>query len=333
MAYSSGGLIQAIDYNYFTWGGNTTGIYSGTINNLALVWGTGFGYKGMGQDVSLISAVSVTPTTTLITAAQWAGVVYTLNRTLGHQSGAAGQLASGSNIGITAGATITSFANVSTAITSINTNANLYNNTQGTTTVGSVFTSAISFTAGSQTANTFQATRTVTFAGGADAVRYFFNAGGELRLVFLGGVNTNGTARTNDFIELFCGNIGNVIMRGASSQGIAGGSRGNVTANITTLGYWGLTTSNQVVANVASSGSVYTYKTDYANVNVKSSGVAGANGDKGATVTFNFFGNSTAAQTNSNFNDNVNGTILHRVDIVAPETTYLANTWGVIGVT
>ena len=331
MAYTSGGLIQALDYNYLTWGGNTTGTYSGAINNISMVWGQGIGIKGYGQDVSLIPAISVTPTTTTITATQWAGLVYILNRTLGHQGGAAAQLASGSNIGITAGATITAFANVSTAVTTINTNANTFT-TQGTTTVGSVFTSTISFTAGSQRANTFQATRTVTFASG-NAARYFFNAGGELRLVFLGGTNTNGTARTNDFLELFRGNIGNVIVRGASSQGIAGGSRGNVKANVTTLGYWGLTTSNQTVANVQSAGSIYTYKTDYANVNLRTNGVQGASGDVGSTISLSFFANSTAAQINSNFNDNVNGTILHRVDIVQPETTYLANTWGVIGVT
>jgi len=332
MAYTSGGLIQAQDYNRLAWGGNTTNTYSGTIDNISMVWGTGFGYKGYGQSVAAIPAVSVTPSTTTITAVQWAGLVYTLNLTLGHQSGAAGQLATGSNIGITAGATITAFANVSTAVGTINTNANTYT-AQGTTTVGATFGNLISFTTGSQFANTFQAIRTVTFAGGADAARYFFNAGGELRLVFLGGTNTNGTRRTNDFIELFRGNIGNVIVRGASSQGIAGGSRGNVKANLTTLGYYSLTTSNQEMANVATSGNVYTYKSDYANVTVRSNGVQGANGDKGTTVTFAFFANSTAAQINSNFNDIVSGNIFTRVDIVTPETTYLANTWGVIGIT
>ena len=332
MAYSSGSTIQALDYNLFTWGGNTTGVYAGgsTTNNLALVWGQGVGYKGYGQDVSLISTSTAG---TIVSATQWAGLVYTLNRCLGHIYGSAGQLASGSNIGITAGATITAFANVATAA-QVSIQENFCNTTSalGTTTVGSVFTSTISFTAGSQTANTFQATRTVTFASG-NAARYFFNAGGELRLVFLGGTNTNGTARTNDFLELFRGNIGNVIVRGTSSQGIAGGSRGNVKANVTTLGYWGLTTTNQTIANVQTSGSIYTYKTDYANVNLKTNGVQGASGDVGSTISFNFFANSTVAQTNSNFNDNVNGTILHRIDIVQPETTYLANTWGVIGVT
>jgi hypothetical protein len=329
MAYTTGGLIQAIDYNYFTWGGNTTGTYSGTINNLAMVWGQGLGFKGYGQDVSLIPAVSGTTT---ITATQWAGLVYSLNRTLGHQNGAGAQLASGSNIGITAGDTITAFANVATAIGTINANANIFT-TQGTTIVGTVLTNTINFAGGSANVQTFQGTRTVTFASG-NAARYFFNAGGQLRLVFVGGTNVNGTARTNDFIELFRGNIGNVIISGLSSQGIAGGSRGNVKANVTNLGYWGgLSTSDQIVANVQSAGSIYTYKTDFANVNVRTNGVQGLAGDKGSTVSFVFYASDGAVQTNSNFNDIVNATINTRVDIVAPETTYLANTWGVIGVT
>jgi len=43
MSYSSGGTIQANDYNNLAWGGNTTGTYSGTIKNLAIVMGTGIG--------------------------------------------------------------------------------------------------------------------------------------------------------------------------------------------------------------------------------------------------------------------------------------------------
>ena len=99
MAYITGGTIQMIDYNYLTWGGNTTNTYSGTINNLAMVWGTGIGYKGYGQNVAAISA---TTASSIVTATQWAGLVYTLNKTLAHQG--ITQLASGSNVGITAGA-------------------------------------------------------------------------------------------------------------------------------------------------------------------------------------------------------------------------------------
>ena len=82
MTYSSGGLIQATDYNNLTWGGATTGVYTTASNNLAVVWGHGTGLYGYGQDVSAISTVAAADT---VTAAQWSGFVYHLNKTLNHQ--------------------------------------------------------------------------------------------------------------------------------------------------------------------------------------------------------------------------------------------------------
>ena len=93
MAYTTGELIQAQDYNWLTWGGNTGGTYTTSINNLAVVWGHGTGLYGYGQDVSAISTVAAADT---VTAAQWSGFVYHLNKTLNHQ----GQtpIANGSNV-------------------------------------------------------------------------------------------------------------------------------------------------------------------------------------------------------------------------------------------
>ena len=175
MAYTSGGTIQAQDYNWLVWGGNTTGTYTSTPSNFAYVWGVGSGAFGYGQDVSQLSALTAGAT---VTAAQWSQFVYALNKCLGHQSGSAGQLASGSNIGVTAGATIAAFANVATAVSSVNTNAALYNSTQGSTTTGSNFDETITSTTGISNATNY-GVRTVTFAS-ADAARYFFNAGGKL---------------------------------------------------------------------------------------------------------------------------------------------------------
>ena len=330
MAYTTGGTIQFIDYNYLAWGGNTAGVYSPTITNLAYIWGTGSGWRGYGQDVSLLTPGTLN---SVVTAAQWAGLVYNLNRALGHQSGAAAQLATGSNIGITPGATIQAFANVATAVATVNTNANL-KSALGTTIIGSIFNENINFVGGSANVQSFSSLRTVTFAGGGNAARYFFNAGGQIRLSFVGGTNVNGTARSNDFIELFHGNIGNVVISAASSIGICGGSRGNVKSNVTTLGYYTLTTTSQIIANVQSAGSIYTYKTDYANVfiNTSTPNAAGLF-DNGTTLTFRYNCTDGAAQTNSNFNDAVQATLFTRVDIIQPETTYLAHVWGVIGIT
>ena len=174
MAYTAGGTIQSLDYNLLAWGGNTTGTYTSTPSNLAYVWGVGNGQGGYGQSVTLISAVTAAAT---VTATQWSGLVYTLNKALGHQGGAAAQLGSGANIGIVAGATIAAFANVVTAVDTINTNKLNFNSTRGATTTGSNLDKVYN-TEGSTMTHTI----TVTFDD-ADKARYFFNSGGRLSLV------------------------------------------------------------------------------------------------------------------------------------------------------
>ena len=163
MTYSSGGLIQATDYNNLAWGG-TQGTYTAVTNNIAYVMGVGSGAFGYGQNLSQINTVSAAAT---VTAAQWAGLVYLLNRAIGHQSGSGSQLATGGNINMTAGETITYFANVATAVGTINTNKALYS-AQGSTTTGSNFDEGIN-TSGALSGSVYGA-RTVTFAS-ADAAR------------------------------------------------------------------------------------------------------------------------------------------------------------------
>lgn len=324
MAYSSGGLIQAIDYNYLAWGGNTTGTYDGTINNLAMVMGAGKGYKGYGQTITAINAVSTTPATTTITATQWAGLVYTLNNALGHQSGAGAQLASGSNIGIVAGATIEAFANVSTAIGTVNTNANLYA-TNGSTVTGSNFTNGL--TGGSGTVEGIF-TRTITFANG-DAARYFFNSGGQIKWVIT-ATNNNGTLRSADLVTNFATNqAGGTIFNVSSTPRT--GTSGTVTTAATNLGYWACSTTAQTVSQITSANYRYEYNSDYTNVRVRTNGVQGSNGDVGSILYLDF--GYYMFSTYAGLNDDINVTVTTRIDIVQPETTFLANTWGVIGIT
>jgi hypothetical protein len=164
MSYASGSLIDAADYN---------GLASTNASNVAYVLGTGSQQFGYGQTITSIASVSVAGT---ITATQWAGLVHSINKVLGHQAGSGAQLASGSNIGITAGATIAAFANVSSAVTTIVTNKLNFNSTRGTPVTGANFDATFS-------TSTFTRTITVTFAS-ADQARYFFNAGGRFSLVF-----------------------------------------------------------------------------------------------------------------------------------------------------
>ncbi len=106
MGYAQGDLIQATDFN---------GLASTTIGgNVAWVWGTGWQRAGYGQDTTFLSSVTASST---VTATQWAGLVYTINRALGHQGQTQlGGGVGGANINMTAGQTITYFANVASAV-------------------------------------------------------------------------------------------------------------------------------------------------------------------------------------------------------------------------
>ena len=309
MAYTTGGTIEAWDYNRLTWGGNTQ-VYSAAAPNLSRVWGTGFGIIGYGQDATAMSTVSAGGT---VTATQWSTFIQRLNLALAHQSGAGARLASGSNIGVTAGATIQAFANANIAVQTVTTNANLWT-AQGTTTVGTPIyqtLTAATFATFTQVFN-----RTITFASG-DAARYFFNAGGQINWAFV-TYSLNGTARSNDVVTLFTTNLGGGNIRGVNGTAITGAG-GTVGTN-TGRGYWQLTSSPQLAASITST--VSTYTGDVANVNIRTNGVQGANGDVGSVITLQI--GYTSPQEGLDFNSAISANVGVRVDIIRPENTSLA---------
>lgn len=303
MTYSSGGTIQATDYN---------GLASTNASNVAYVLGTGSQQFGYGQSITAIASVSAAGT---VTATQWAGLVHSINKVLGHQGGSAAQLASGSNIGITAGETIAAFANVSTAVTTINTNKLDFNSTRGTLVTGANFDATFA-------TSSFTRTITVTFAS-ADSARYFFNGGGRFSLVFSpsGLTDNNKETSYNDLMNA----IGTLHLDALTSTRTGTGE--TVTTNGLAIGYWGLTTSNQTILKLTSDNASYTGNT--LEVFMRVAGAAGTNGGLGTQVIYDITYTDGADEA---FNDAVSGTFRHRVDITPPETTFLANSWGVFGV-
>lgn len=304
MSYASGSLIDAADYN---------GLANVSAANVWYVLSTGSGTYGYGQDAASISTVSVAST---ITATQWAGLVHSVNKILGHQGGAAAQLATGSNIGITAGATITAFANVSTAVTTIGTNRLSFNSTRGTPVTGANFDATFAN-------STFTRTITVTFDS-ADQARYFFNAGGRFSLVFVpSGLTDN--LKEQSYTDLMNA-IGTLHLDAETSTRTGTGE--TLTTNGLAIGYWDLTTSNQTILKLTSDNASYTANT--LEVFMRVAGAAGTNGGKGTQVIYDITYTDGAAD--DAFNDGISGTFRHRVDITPPETTFLANSWGVFGV-
>ena len=313
MAYTSGGTIQALDYNLLAWGGNTTNTYTSATNNLAVVWGIGTGQFGYGQDVSLISAVTAATT---VTATQWAGLVYTVNKTLGHQAGTAALLTGavqGGNIGITAGATITAFANVATAVTTVTTNKLNFNSTRGSTTASANFDATFS-------TSSFTQTITVTFDS-ADKARYFFNSGGRLDLVFSPSSLTDNAKETsyNDLMNA----VGTLSLDVLTST--RSGTGESLTTDGLAIGYWDLTISDQTILTLTSDNSTYTGNT--LEIKIKGAGSAGTNGGLGTQVVYSIVYTDGADEA---LDDAVSGTFRHRIDVIRPEVTYLADVWGTI---
>ena len=200
MAYSSGSLIEATDYNGFV--STTSGA---NVNN---VWGTGTGDAGWGQ-----SALATVSAAGSITATQWATLVNTIS-----------SMASQTNTTITSrvapvvGNTIDILAALNTDLTNITANRQnaAANGTQFTGWTGTNSKTAATGTG----AWTITFVNTVTFAS-ADAARYFFNAGGRIKIdVSKTATGDLGDPEWNDLANTLCGDI--FITGGSATQTIAG---------------------------------------------------------------------------------------------------------------
>jgi hypothetical protein len=294
MSYSVGGTIQATDYNTIVGASGTT---SGSLN---YVYSTGSGAIGYGQ-----TAVSTLTAGTLVTAAQWSSMLTPLNKCLAHQGQT--QLA----YTYTTGQTIQYLANVTSAVSQVNsTYASYY--AQGSTTTGTTYspnpTAAVNTSYGESTVFT----RTVTFAS-ADAARYFFNAGGQINFVTISVANNDGSGRSADIAS-----IGSVNFNLTNTAG--NGTGGNGTNG---YGYRSLPTGPVVVLQNTQSG---TYSGDFVKLYVSTNGInSGGNGDYGSAITFWY---NLYSSGHGSWNTTMNVTINHRVDIIYPESTYLASSWG-----
>jgi hypothetical protein len=308
MTYAQCGTIQASDFNTLVGGNPTT-----TVNTLNAVWATGGSAAGYGQ--TAIANVAVNQT---IAVSPWASLVTTTSTSATHQ---------GSSITAVATPVICGIINFSPAIS---TNLiTIYTNrlnaaTQGTTAV----TSANRATSWN---NNIVANITATFANG-DAARYFFNAGGQFKLTFS---HPTGTTIDNSLNALAsaCGTIvlsaptsGTITIASTSYNGVTkiGGS-GTVNTIATNSGYYGLSTSNVLVFRQLVDSAPVGYTNTNININVKTNGTVGTNGDVGNVINIycswaELDSTGLTASAGSN-------TIL---TVAYPETTNLSNSWGTV---
>lgn len=311
MTYSAGGAIQRDDYNTRAWGTATGGTYTLSPANLAVVWGVGTGRYGMGQSTSSFTQVSVGNT---VTASQWAGLINNVNNATLHQNNTSFT----PSPAVVAGNTITAYATLDSRITQAYNNMGLSNtvndgipnNTQFTGTWGTSGNRRLTFT------------QTVTFASG-DAARYFFNAGGLIKLTFNrfgGSATTRNTSWTSLTTE--CGTVTIGYLNTTKVGG--GGSTPSVLLNSNNGGYWNQT-YNVLKTHFTQTEDISPYTTNSISVLLSTSGTQGTNGDVGPVLTF------TTHWTNAYSNvsqDSVDGTAITALTISSPPTTYITNTWG-----
>ena len=323
MAYSTGALILRDDYNIFATG-NAAGTGDNNVANLNTVWGAGTIDKGYGQS-SPIGNVAAGGT---VTATQWETLVSRIETIGGHQ-GTVINSPTGSYSTITTGQTISILGQLSTDVT------NLFNNrgnaaasgtdltTNGTTTGTATWTVASSLS------------QTVTFADAASA-RYFFNAGGMIRLAWdrSGGTATN---KDIDWTALLtaCGTI--ALTGGAGTQTIAGtaytgttkvGGSGSPTTLATTTGFYDLTPGGAATTLFQQFSANAPYTANYITLTVAL--------DAASTVlTFAVVLTDAATDTvapdgsgSGNALDNVDGSLVQTMTIRPPSTAYLTSTWG-----
>lgn len=309
MAYVTGGLIQATDYN------SLAGTSSTSLNS---IWGPGAGGNfGWGQ--SAIPTVSAGAT---VTATQWATLVNVTSAAAAH---------TGTSITArtapTAGNVIQVLSNMSTDI------QNIINKRGDAVANGTQFTGWTG--TNSKTTNTTGAwtitfTNTVTWASAA-AARYFFNAGGRIKIdVSKTSTGNQGDAEWNDLANTLCGDI--YITAGTFSQNLPGGTYtgttkigGTGSPNIlsTGTGWYNLTTTNIIVYKQFADTAPYT--NNFIQHAIRQ--------DAGATQLI-----ITTTWSNPEGDTITGGTAASGatpgtapctiVTYFPPSTTYLTNTWG-----
>ena len=307
MTYSAGNTIIDDDYNIFATG-NAAGTGDDSVANINTVWGSGTGDKGYGQS-STLSAVSAGAT---VQGTSWASLIARNTSLANHQGSSITAISQPS-----AGDTIEAYTALSTNITTTFNNRNNAAAEGSDSTVNSVSTS------GWNTSSTLS--KTFTFAS-ANAYRYFFNAGGQIRISWSRSGGTSSTQNTTwSNLLTACGTL---VLTGAAAS-----------KTINSVAYTGLTKiggSGSPTTLVTTEGAYALNGTPSLNFKQVPSAPYGAN-----EVEVSFSTSATVITIYTDLSDdyappdpaspdNVDGTLTQVSTIRYPSTTYLSDTWGTV---
>ena len=244
MAYAAGDLILDDEYNTFVTSTDPIGINH--------IMGTGATVYGLGQ--TELAGVAAGDGGNTVTAASWNALLTALDNIGNHTNDsltARTQVAAGDTIAIKAAiaADLVSLAaevaGGSTSATAIGAGSELHSSRSGTRYAGSHIVE-----------------HTVTFAN-ANAMRFFFNAGGKIRvnLTRVGGGAANGSTATDkdDSVDEMITAMGNFDI--ASLQSTRSGTSETLTTNGFAVGFQDVTTSYQTVFLLTQANGTYTSMT------------------------------------------------------------------------
>jgi len=309
MAYTTGDTILDTHYNGF-------------VTSVNALWGQGTGIRGWGQTTT-VSSVSDGNS---ITASQWATLL-TRIKSISDHTVQDGNITVDSLTNPSASDLITAIGALATDIGTVDTAVAGGSVAASTTTTKDTetLTSTGTFT------NTIVHEVTCTFAGG-DEARYFFNAGGYIE-VAPGLAGGTADAKYNEWLDLIDTLIGTVRLR-ATTLEKAGGS-GTPATNLSTNGYYDLTTSYVVHYKQVADTAPYTAK--IWQLEIKAGSAHGdSRGNISDIVHLKCTWKDDAADSTS-FNKNIYN-VLDQVDgnktdvftAIPPATTYITDTVGTV---
>lgn len=272
MTYSSGQRILASDYNTF-------------LASVSSVYGVGNGDSGYGQTAVNQDPISIGDP---VRAVEWTAL-RTMMVVCATQQGT-------STSGLIASPNVGGQVSASAAMTTIV--ENLTTNRLTASSAGMTLTNAAhTVTRASTWSTTIDTTVDVIFAS-EDAARFFFNAGGELRIRF--GHPNGATPQDDAWRSAFSTSIGtiSVTARNASRTGSGGSASG--------LGYYELTDAAQAIYTGTNIGGAGVYTSNDLNVTARRLNFTGIRGGNGTSIRFQItmsdeytsaFGDSVAAGT------------------------------------
>lgn len=302
MTYAQFGLVQATDYNNLTGGPTST-----TANTLNATWATGSGNAGYGQTALANVAVGDT-----VSATTWANLVNRTSNAATHQGSSITAVSAPVSGGL-----ITFVSAVPTNLQTI------YTNRLNAQTVGSTTANTATRSGAWSAALTF--THTATFAN-ADAARYFFNAGGSLKITCShpAGANIdllfNNLASNVGTVVLSAPVSGSITVASVSYNGVTKVGGGGANATISTnSGFYALTTANTTLFTQLASTGPAAYQSTFIRV----IGAVNSNASPSVVTLYTVWDEVPDGYSVSTGSATT-------LTAQAPETTNLSNTWGTI---